>query len=186
MRKFLLLILALGAIAMPAGLKAQSVLRAGDTLEIRLGGVPAEEIAQFNAPYTVDESGMINIPYVGMVKASGLNANQVQKSIEGRLRSEGIYTHPTITISIQNNMRFITVGGAVRTPGRVVFTPDLTLLSAVNAAGGFNDFANRKKVRLMRGGKGSVFDCVDIMKNPQKDPPIVPGDQIDVPMSVFW
>jgi len=178
--------LALGVVAAPAGLKAQSVLRNGDILEVRLGGVPPEEITQFNAPYTVDEKGMINIPYIGQVKAAGSSANQVQRNIEGRLRSEGIFTHPTVTINIQNNMRFITVGGAVRTPGRVVFTPDLTLLSAINAAGGFNDFANRKKVRLMRGGNGVVFDCVEIMKDPKKDPAIVPGDQIDVPMSIFW
>lgn len=178
--------LAFGVIAAPAGLKAQSVLRNGDTVEIRLGGVPSEEIAQFNAPYTVDERGMLNIPYIGLVKVAGSNANQVQRDIEARLRSEGIYTHPTVTISIQNSMRFITVGGAVRNPGRVVFTSDLTLLSAVSAAGGFNDFANRKKVRLMRQGKGVVFDCVEIMKDPQKDPAIIPGDQIDVPMSIFW
>jgi protein involved in polysaccharide export with SLBB domain len=36
----------------------------------------------------------------------------------------------------------VNVGGSVRTPSGVPFTEDMTLLTAINAAGGFNDFAD--------------------------------------------
>ena len=44
-------------------------------------------------------------------------------------------------------MRFLSVGGAVRAPGRVPYTSDLTLMSTINAAGGASDFAG-DKIRL--------------------------------------
>lgn len=164
---------------------AQSALRAGDTMEIRLSGVPADEVSAFNAVYTVDEKGMINLPYINLVKAEGLQANQLQRVIESQLKEAGIFVRPTIVINIQNNLRFVNVGGSVRNPMRIQYTTDLTLLSAVNAAGGFNDFANRKKVRLIRGGKSASFDCNELMKEPSKDPAVLPGDQIDVPASMW-
>lgn len=165
--------------------QAQSVLRPGDSMEIRLSGVPQDEIVAFNAIYTVDEKGMINLPYINMVKAEGLQANQLQKVIENQLKEAGIFTRPTVVININNNVRFVNVGGSVRSPMRIQYTADLTLLSAINAAGGFNDFANRRKVRLIRGGKSAIFDCLELMKDPSKDPAVHPGDQIDVPASLF-
>ena len=46
---------------------------------------------------------------------------------------------------MQPQARFVNVGGAVRAPARVPFTEDMTLLAAINAAGGFNDFADQKR-----------------------------------------
>jgi polysaccharide export outer membrane protein len=165
---------------------AQAVLREGDTIEIRLNGVPSEDIQQFSQPYTVDEKGMLNLPYIGQVRAAGLAPNVVQSNVESMLRDQKIFTHPTVTINIQPTSRFISVGGAVRQPGRVPFTADLTLMSAINAAGGFNDFANPRKVRLVRGGKATVYDAVALRKDPSGDPRILPGDQIDVPLGGFF
>ncbi len=163
---------------------AQAVLRSGDTLELRLAGVPYDEISQFSAPYTVDEAGMVNLPYIGLVKAAGLPANEAQKAIEDKLKEEKIFTHPTVTISVQGN-RFVNIGGAVRGPGRIAYTSDLTLMSAINAAGGFNDFADQKRVRLVRGGKAEVIDTRKLRKDPSKDPRVQPGDQIEVPQSWY-
>lgn len=164
---------------------AQAVLRPGDSVEIRLAGVPTEEIAQFSAPYTIDEGGMLNLPYIGLVKAAGLPANKAQSAIEEKLKSEKIYTHPTVTIAIQGTTRFVNIGGSVRGPGRIAYTPDLTLMSAINAAGGFNDFADRKRVRLVRDGKVEVIDTRALSKDPSKDPRVLPGDQIEVPQSLW-
>ena len=54
---------------------------------------------------------------------------------------------------MQPQARFVNVGGAVRSPSRMAFTEDMTLLTAINAAGGFNDFADQKRVRFLRGKK---------------------------------
>jgi len=169
-------------------LRAQSTatLRVGDTVQIRISGVPAEEIGQFNNSYLIDGNGMVNIPYIGNVQAAGLQSGQLQATIEAKLKSGQIYTHPTIIVTSEGSARFVTVGGNVRSPGRVVHTSDLTLLSAISAAGGFNEFADERKIRLVRGGKTTVYDVRDLKKDPTRDPRVVPGDQIDVPAAGIW
>jgi len=164
---------------------AQSSLRVGDAVEIRLSGVPPEEVGQFSGSYTIDAEGLINIPFLGMTKAAGLQPNALQQLIETRLKTEKIFTRPTITITT-GQVRFVNVGGSVRGPGRVTYTADLTLMTAINAVGGFNDFADRKRVRLIRDGKATVFNTLDIKKDPTLDPAVKPGDQIDVPQAGLW
>jgi polysaccharide export outer membrane protein len=160
-------------------------LRPGETVEIRLAGVPAEEIAQFSAQYPIDDSGMVNLPYINLVKIAGIPMSQAQTVIEEKLKSAKIYTHPTITVSMQATQRFVNVGGSVRAPGRVPYTPDLTLMSTINAAGGFNDFADRKRVRLTRDSKVQVIDTRKISKDPSLDQKVLPGDQIEIPQSLW-
>ena len=164
---------------------SQAALRPGDTIEIRLAGVPSEEIQAVSAAYTIDESGMLNLPYINTVKVGGLLPNQAQVAIEQKFKAEEIYTHPTITITIQNTSRFVNVGGSVRSPGRIPYTPDLTLMSTINASGGFNDFADQKKVRYIHANKVEIVDVRKIRKDPALDPKVYPGDQIEVPQS-FW
>ncbi len=166
----------------PAALAQSGVkLRVGDVIDVRISGVPAEEVAQFNAVYTVDNEGMINVPYLGLVKAQGLDAGALQTSLQNRLVSERIYTHPTIMVNIPQAVRLVNVGGNVRAPQRIAYTPDMTLMTAINAVGGFNEFANRKRVRLVREGKTATYNTDEIKKDPRLDPPVKPGDQIDVP-----
>ena len=164
---------------------AQATLRIGDPVELRISGVPADEQQQVNNTYTVDASGTINLPYINKVRADGLTPAQLSASIEGSYRSSGIYTNPTITIVMQPTARFVNVGGAVRSPSRVPFTEDMTLLTAINAAGGFNDFANQRKVRVLRGSQVKEYDVRLSRADPSKDIKLQPGDRVEVPQSMF-
>src|SRR5262249_52717180 len=69
---------------------------------------------------------------------------------------------------------------------RVPFTEDMTLLTAINAAGGFNDFADQKRVRLLRGTQVTVFDVRKFRKDPSLDVKLQPGDKVEVPQSLFY
>lgn len=174
--------------AVPAIQAQQAVLRVGDTLDIRLSGVPADEIAAFSASaiQTIDDGGMINIPYIGKIKVAGIDNSQAQQLIEGKLKADKIFTTPTVTINIQQNMRLVNVSGEVKSSGRLTWTADLSLMSAVAGAGGFNDFADRKHVKLVRAGKVVVIDTTKLAKDPSLDIKVLPGDQIIVPQSIFW
>ena len=163
----------------------QATLRAGDPLELKIAGVPAEEQAQINNTYTVDAKGAINLPYIGRVSAGGVTPSELARSIEEAYRANRIYTNPNITIMMQPTSRFVNVGGSVRQPTRVPFTEDMTLLTAINAAGGFNDFADQKRVRLLRGSQVTVFDVRKFRKDPSLDLKLQPGDKIEVPQSLF-
>lgn len=168
-----------------AAVAQDAVLRAGDQIEIRLGGVPPEEISQVSGQYQVDGSGFVNMPHVGKIKAANVTQGDLQNAIEGAYRSQQIYTNPTITVNIPNQARFVNIGGDVKAPQRVGFTPDLTLTGAINAAGGFTEYANRKKIWLSREGKSATYNFFEIQKDPSKDPRLQPGDSITVEQS-FW
>jgi protein involved in polysaccharide export with SLBB domain len=119
------------------------------------------------------------------VKAAGLTPAQLAASIESAYRAAKIYTNPTITVVLPPTYRFVNVGGAVRNPSRVAFTEDLTLLSAINAAGGFNDFADQRHVRLLRGSNVKIYDVRKFRRDPSLDVTLQPGDKVEVAQSFF-
>jgi protein involved in polysaccharide export with SLBB domain len=168
-----------------AAAHAQATLRVGDPVEMKISGVPPEDQTQVNNIYTVDASGTVNLPYINKVRAEGLTPAQLSSAIEGAYRSNRIFTNPTITIVMQPQSRFVNVGGAVRTPSRVPFTEDMTLLTAINAAGGFNDFADQRKVRVLRGSSVQAYDVRQARRDPARDIKLQPGDRVEVPQSMF-
>ncbi len=175
-----------GWIAVPSKLAAsEAAFRVGDTIELRIGGVPGEEISVVTGSYTVDGEGFINLPHVGKVRAAGLTQAALQRAVEASYTSNEIYTNPTITVTVPTTMRFVNVSGDVRSPQRVPYTSDLTLLGAISASGGFTDYADQRKVRLMRGGQVQIVDIKAVRNNPANDIRLLPGDQIEVPQS-FW
>lgn len=163
----------------------QATLRVGDPIEIKIGGVPVDEQTQINNTYTVDANGAISLPYINKVQAAGLAPAQVAAAAEAKYRDEKIFTNPTITLMMQPTARFVNVGGAVRNPSRVPFTEDITVLAAINAAGGFNDFADQKRVRVLRGNTVQVIDVRQFRRDPSKDIKLQPGDRVEIPQSFF-
>jgi polysaccharide export outer membrane protein len=172
-------------LATATGAFGQATLRVGDPIDIKVGGVPNEEQVQVNNTYTIDTTGSLNLPYINKVKAEGLTPAQLARSIEQTYRANKIYTNPNITILMQPTSRFVNVGGAVRAPARVPFTEDITLLASINAAGGFNDFADQKRVRLLRGNEVKIYDIRQVRRNPALDVKLQPGDRVEVPQTFF-
>ena len=159
-------------------------LRPNDPLDIRIGGIPPEDAGGISGPYIIDSDGYINLPNVGRVLAAGKTQSQLQQAIQAAYKSGGFYTNPVVTVNATAS-RFIYINGAVRNPHRMVFTPDLTVLAAVSTAGGFTDYANKSRVRLLRDTHIYVLDVRRISTNPSLDIYLRPGDKLDIPQS-FW
>lgn len=162
-----------------------AVLRPGDQIEIRLGGVPTEEVSQVTGLYTVDGDGFINMPHIGKIRAAGATQSQLQGAIESGYKTQQIYTNPSITLAVPTSARFVDVGGDVRSPQRVAFTADLTVLGAITASGGFTEYADQSKVSLLRDGQVIMINVKEVRKDPTKDVKLKPGDKLHVPQS-FW
>lgn len=160
-------------------------LRSGDIIDVRLGGVPREEIEQVTGTYSVDTQGFLNVPQVGRVRADGLTQEALQTAIEETYRAKGIYSNPTVTVSVPPTARFVNVGGEVRLPQRVPYTPDLTVLSAITAAGGVTEYASQTRIRLYRGLESIPVSLRKIRRDPGNDIPLQPGDTIEVMRSFF-
>lgn len=110
----------LALLCMAVSVSAQ--IKAGRAIQITISGVPAEEKARLDGIYPVSESGHINMPFIGKVRASGMRAEQLASSLEDHYRSAQIYTNPTFQV-IDSSAKTIDeqrvhVGGQVRRPGR--------------------------------------------------------------------
>ena len=147
--------------------------------DMRLSGMSPEYATEFSIPYTVGPEGNINLPYVGEIRAQGLTPPQLERAIQSRLVAEKIFTKPTVIINVAAVARIISVTGGVRQPQRLQWSPDMTLNMAIGQAGGLNEFASPKGVRVVRNGAVvGTYDLRQIQKDLSRDPRLLPGDQV--------
>ena len=167
-------------ICMAASVSAQ--IQAGRAIQITVSGVPAEEKARFDPIYPVSESGMINMPFIGPVRAAGLKADQLQATLQSLYKSNGIYRNPTFQVIDSDAKRIqeqvVVVGGQVRSPGPKPYNRNLTLWMAIQAAGGPTEFGSMKRVKLLRRGNMKQYDAT---KSQFMQIPLEPDDTIDIP-----
>ena len=183
---FRLLLVAVVAALTPLsvfGQNAESSLRSGDIIIVKISGVPAEEIAVVSNSYAIGDGGTINLPYIGELRAAGMRPSMLQRSIEAAYKAAEIFTHPTIQVSPNleggGTTQVIFVSGEVKTPSRITMTPGMTVGGSITAAGGFTDFANPKRVKLIRSGRAVELDCRQA-DGQGSLMPVQPGDTIVV------
>ena len=113
----------------------------GDLLGIEVFDVP-----ELSREVRVNESGFVSIPLVPVkVQAAGLTAFQMQDKLAELLQSNGLVTHPQITVTVkEQHSEPITVIGAVRTPLTLQAVHQMTLLQVLSQAGGITDDAGSK------------------------------------------
>ncbi len=155
-------------------------LRKGDRLTLLLqleGGKPPEQRSDM-----VDDTGCINLWRIGPVKIEGRTTSEAARLIEKAYRDGQIYTHPSVTIVLQEDQYY--VQGEVRRPGSYSLRGDVTLRQAIASAGGFSEFADLTDVKIKRvGPEGQTvlrFDVKKIDKGKEIDPLIQPNDLIEV------
>lgn len=154
-------------------------LRPGDTMVVSLLGIPEP----ITSSVQIDEEGLIRLQYIGAVTAAGLNTAELSQSIRDTYIAKKFYT--TLDVSVNVTERYIYIGGEVQRPGRIPWSPDLTLAKAVQSAGGFTLYAKENKVTLTRDRKAYDFDVKLAQRQPNEDPLLFPGDSIQVPRSAF-
>jgi protein involved in polysaccharide export with SLBB domain len=140
----------------------EPTLKSGMSILLKITGVPAKDQQDLNAAYSISDSGTIRLQYIGTVSASGLKPSQLSAAIESAYRSAEIYTKPTVNVSINGgdimSASYVTVMGEVKAERQVAITTNMTVLSAIAQCGGFTDFADKRKVRLVRNGKEQILD----------------------------
>ena len=183
-KKLFAAVLAMAFVITPAMAQIES----GTSVQITIMGVPTGEKGSIDGLYPVSQGGNINMPYIGAVRAAGLNPENLASSIQSRYRSAEIYANPTIQVidtrggaGVKEQM--IHVGGQVRRTGPVNWQKNLTIYQAVQSAGGATEFGSLKRVKLYRSGKTQTFD----LTNPQfMRVPMQPNDTIEVPQKNWF
>ena len=107
------------------------VLGSEDQLVIRI--LEAQEIA--DKPVPVDQSGFIELPLAGKVRAAGLTTGQLQDELTRRLTT--YIRSPHVIVSVQEyRSQPVSVIGAVGAPGLHQLRGQKTLVEVLSLAGG--------------------------------------------------
>ena len=163
-------------------------LRVGDKISLQI-----LEDRDAPKPLIVADSGELDVPYIGRVAAADKTCKELSAEIKARLEKE-YYHRATVIIALDVANKLlgrIYVWGQVRQQGAIdiAVNENLTAGKAILRAGGFGDFANKKKVKLVRsgndaGGKQTFeLNMVDILEKGQteKDVTLRADDFIIVP-----
>jgi protein involved in polysaccharide export with SLBB domain len=133
----------------------------------------------------VKEDGTITLLYNQTFAAAGKTRRQLETEIRERYVPR-YFVNMTVSVKQQENTRFYFVGGEVRNPGRQVYLGPMTVLKAIQSCGDFTDFANRRRVQLIRvDGTIHVVNANSALRDPKQDLPVYPGDRIHVPRSIW-
>ena len=141
----------------------------------------------------VNDNGELEVPYVGLVPAQGRTCKELAYSIKNLLEKE-YYYHATVILAVdrisEKSRGRIYVYGSVRAQGPQEIPPDesYTVSKAVIRAGGFGDFANKRKVKLTRKtGQDFTVDLKRIIEegHTEEDVVLQPDDQIYVPQRLI-
>jgi polysaccharide export outer membrane protein len=168
------------AAVLPAHDDTSDTIHVGDKLIVTFADT-VTPVQPFDV--TVREDGMITLIYNQKIKAAGKNRGQLEDEIRA-LYVPKIFKQ--LTVSLRPEDRFFTVGGEVRMPARQIYTGSMTVLKGIAAAGGFTEFANKRRVEIIRAnGKKEKVDAVKAQEDPRYDLPIYPGDQIFISRRIF-
>jgi polysaccharide export outer membrane protein len=147
---------------------------------------------ELNQTIRVQPDGFVSLPEAPDVRAQGLTVKELQESIKQAYAP--IIHDPVFTVTLtQFSSPFIIVGGRVRTPGRYDLHGNLTLLQAIEVAGGFTEESKHSQVWLYHAGlDGSPTQAkpIDVKAmlakgSTAEDLVLKPGDMIYVPQNNF-
>jgi polysaccharide export outer membrane protein len=155
------------------------VIGAEDSLQISVW-----KDATLSGTVPVRPDGMISLNLVGDLRAAGLTPMALAADITQRLKK--YIQDPVVTVVVLgvNRQRIFTVG-EVNKVGPLMLTPGMTPLQAIVSAGGLSQFANSKRIYILRTVAGKQqkipFNYKQALKGDNQGVTLIPGDTIVVP-----
>jgi polysaccharide export outer membrane protein len=159
----------------------------GDVLEVR---VWREETA--TGEVVVRPDGKVTPKMMGDLFVLGLTTDDVRKLVEEGLKPKFTDGVPEVQVSVKEiKSRSVYITGAVNKPGQYMLVGPMNINQLITTAGGLQEFANRKKVLLIRGSLKDKngqpitlfinYEELQKGKNVQRNnPDLMPGDQVIV------
>jgi polysaccharide biosynthesis/export protein len=171
----------------PAATSGEYLIGPGDTLEVFVWRNP-----ELTATVPVRPDGKISTPLVEDMPAVGKTPTQLARDIE-KVLSEYVRTPEVNVIVTQPASAFsqVKVIGQVVKPASVPYREGMTVLDAVLAVGGLNNFAAGNRARLVRMQDGKEVEIhvkLDSLMNKgdmSQNLKLRPGDVLVIPESRF-
>lgn len=153
-------------------------LGAEDVIFVRVWREP-----DLTGTHVIRPDGHITLPLIGEVSAAGQTPIKLAALIADLLGKEYM-KNPQVTVEVQQvrSKRYY-VSGEVMRPGAYPLVVPTTVFEALTLAGGFREFANKKKITIIRGTERLKFNYNDVVKgkNLSQNIGIENGDTINVP-----
>lgn len=137
-----------------------------------------------SSKFITDEAGRIDFPLVGSVDLFGKSPTGASRAIADSLRGQYVLDPQVIVIPEDLDEITFSVGGQVDKPGDYPIDENMTLMRAINVAGGQGEFAKLDEVLVFRqvGGQRyiGVYNLAAIQQGNYPDPPIYAEDLVMV------
>jgi polysaccharide export outer membrane protein len=138
--------------------------------------------AELSGQMVIRPDGKITMPLIRDVDASGITPEQLAARITEALSQ--YLTNPQVLVQVLavRSKRYM-ISGEILRPGAYPLAVSTTVFEAITMAGGFRDFANKKKITIVRGDKRLRFNYNDVVKgkNRTQNVQLENGDKIIVP-----
>jgi polysaccharide export outer membrane protein len=134
----------------------------------------------------VRPDGKISLPLLNDVQAAGLTPSQLAAQLTESLKKFVANPQVTVIVTTINSQRVYIMGEVIRA-GAYPLLPGMTVLQGLSSAGGFTQFANLKKIYVLRQENGKQvklpFNYKEVVggKNPDQNITLKAGDTIVVP-----
>lgn len=153
------------------------ILGPEDVIQIRVWREP-----DVSGEFAIRPDGKFTMPLIGEVAAAGMTPKQLTAHVTEKL-TKFINSPEVFVIVREVRSKKYLVSGEVNRPGSYPLVTPTTVVEAIVNAGGFRDFANRKKIVIMRGKERIKFNYVDVIKGKGDGltMKVEPGDHIFVP-----
>lgn len=141
-----------------------------------------------NQSQKIRADGKVNLPLIGEVTASGKTLPDFQNELVRRYKPQ--LRNSEVVVTLESGTVQVVVSGSVQKPQTLQFDRPTTVLQAIMAAGGVNEYGTLKKVRLIRTingqQQGQVLDLSPGLKRETSQAIYVKdGDVIFVSQSLF-
>jgi len=140
----------------------------------------------FSRTVPVRMDGKISLPLIDDVQAAGFTARQLKEVLTTKLKE--FVENPNVSVTVVEANSFkVFISGQVRSPGVYRLRSETSLLQFIPMVGGFTDWANQKKILVIRreGGKEKRltinYKKIVSGKDPDSNIILKNGDTIIVP-----
>ncbi|USX24841.1 polysaccharide biosynthesis/export family protein [Oxalobacteraceae bacterium OTU3CINTB1] len=128
-------------------------------------GVDGAGLGPPAASFVIDQHGKLQFPFAGSMDFAGLTREQAGALLTKRLAR--YFRDPRVTLSVQAyRSQRVYIDGEVRTPGlQTVNDIPMTLLEAVNRAGGLTPNADQSRITVERAGRRHQVDLIRALRD---------------------
>lgn len=149
-------------------------LRPGDILQVSIW-----PDATLGGSFTVEETGLVQLPFLGAVQVTGMPIGQLRQELRDGYAD--IMKEPVVTITPYFQ---VGVSGGVRRPGNYRITPAENIVDLILMAGGFAERAKEDQIEIVREGQVLKYNVERALEQAANLDALTlrSGDQVVVPI----